>query len=133
MILFGLPQLDSSICCHFWIRSGQRFLHNSGLEKCRRAVQHTKMSGISLRIFLEGSRGSIPPQEIHFSLQICFNMFSLEVRYENRPERGSRGSSRRAATAVLHEKSLRIQWNCSQTKKEQKYIYKNSRSSALGG
>ncbi|MDP7345299.1 MAG: hypothetical protein QF767_18525, partial [Alphaproteobacteria bacterium] len=50
-----------------------------------------------------------------FFPQNCFDMFGLEVRHENQPEWGSRGISRRADIAILHEKSLRIQWNCSQT------------------
>ena len=97
--------------CHFGIGSGQRFFHHRGLEKWWGAVRHVIRCGISLRIFLEGSRGSIPSQEIHFSQHICFNMFNLEVKYEHRPER----SSQRAATAVLHKKTLQIQWNRSQT------------------
>ena len=73
------------------------------------------MSGIPLRIFLEGSRGVKSFTGNSFFPANMFRYVEFEVRYENRPERSSRGSSRRADTAILHEKSLWIQWNCSQT------------------
>ncbi len=74
IILFGLPQLDSSICCHFGISSGQRVFHHRGLEKLWGAPRHARRCGISLRIFLEGSRRSIPSQDFCFpnkSVSIC--------------------------------------------------------------
>ncbi len=95
------------------------------------AVQHAKMSGIPLRIFLEGSRGVKSSAGNSFFPANMFQYVQFEVKYENRPEWGSRGSSRRADTAILHDKSLRIQWNCSQTPNKYIKIYKNSRSTAL--
>ncbi len=73
-----LPQLESSICCHFGISFGQRFFHHWGLEKCWGAVQQARRSIISLRIFLEGSRGVNPLLENQFCLSIMFAKFHLE-------------------------------------------------------
>ncbi len=50
-----IRQLDSSKCCNLWISVGQHLFRHRGLENSWRAVAQARHSGISLRIFLEGS------------------------------------------------------------------------------